>query len=102
MQIGHNRRLGTFIVLRDVYGDVFTYAGLGSVAPSYTRAKPSKANGSSPIVKAASTRDPAPSKAATAGSQTPVTLQVKTPAPQNHGSGGGRAELRAPKTLPPG
>jgi hypothetical protein len=102
LQIGHNRRLGTFIVLRDVYGDVFTYAGLGSVAPSYTRAKPSKANGSSPIVKAASTRDPAPSKAATAGSQTPVTLQVKTPAPQNHGSGGGRAEVQSSEDAPAG
>ena len=102
LQIGHNRRLGNYIVLRDVYGDVFTYAGLGSVAPSYTRAKPSKANGSSPIVKAASTRDPAPSKAATAGSQTPVTLQVKTPAPQNHGSGGGRAEVQSSEDAPAG
>jgi soluble lytic murein transglycosylase-like protein len=101
VQMGNSRRLGRYIVLRDVYGDVFTYAGLGSIAPSYTRAKPAKASGSS-VVKAASTRDPAPSKAATAGSQAPVTLQVKTPAPQNHGSGGGRAEISAPEDVPAG
>ncbi len=23
------------MILRDVYGDLFTYAGLGSIAPSY-------------------------------------------------------------------
>ena len=28
------RALGHYIVLRDVYGDVFTYAGLGSIAPT--------------------------------------------------------------------
>ncbi len=102
LQIGNSRRLGHFIVLRDVYGDVFTYAGLGSVAPSYTREKPARTKGTSPVVQAASTHDPAPSKAATAGSQTPVTLQVKTPAPQNHGSGGGRAELASSEEVPAG
>jgi hypothetical protein len=102
LKIGNNRRLGHFIVLRDVYGDVFTYAGLGSVASSYTREKPASTKGTSPVVQAASTRDPAPSKAATAGSQAPVTLQVKTPAPQNHGSGGGRAELASSEDVPAG
>ncbi len=102
VQIGDSRRLGHFIVLRDVYGDVFTYAGLGSVATSYTREKPARTKGTSPVVQAASTRDPAPSKAATAGSQAPVTLQVKTPAPQNRGSGGGRAELASSEDVPAG
>ncbi len=102
LQIGNSRRLGHFIILRDVYGDVFTYAGLGSVAPSYTREKPASTKGTSPVVQAASTHDPAPSKAATAGSQAPVTLQVKTPAPQNHGSGGGRAELASSEDVPAG
>ena len=102
IKIGKNSKLGRFIVLRDVYGDVFTYAGLGSVAPSYTRAKPSSASGNSSVVQVASSHDPAPSKAATAGTQAPVTLQVKTPAPQNHGAGGGRAEIASAEGVPAG
>ncbi|HEY1835036.1 MAG TPA: lytic murein transglycosylase [Solirubrobacteraceae bacterium] len=80
IEIGKSRQLGRFVVLRDVYGDLFTYAGLGSVAPTYFVPKPSGRQGSSQAVKAASTHDPAPSEAATAGVQ-PVTLQVKTPTP---------------------
>ena len=37
--LGHSRSLGSYVVLRDVYGDVFTYAGLGSIAHSYRPAK---------------------------------------------------------------
>jgi hypothetical protein len=33
VQLGTSRKLGKYLVLRDVHGDVFTYAGLGSVAP---------------------------------------------------------------------
>ena len=102
MQIGHSRKLGRLVVLRDVYGDLFTYAGLGSIAPSYTVAKPTRTKGSSPVVQAASTRDPAPSKPATAGAQSPVTLQVKAPAPQNHGSGGGRTSIPTTESVPAG
>jgi membrane-bound lytic murein transglycosylase B len=34
LQLGSSRKLGKYVVLRDVYGDVFTYSGLGSIAPS--------------------------------------------------------------------
>jgi murein DD-endopeptidase MepM/ murein hydrolase activator NlpD len=34
-RIGHNRRYGSYVVLRDVYGNQYTYAGLGSVAKVY-------------------------------------------------------------------
>ncbi len=100
-QIGESRALGRFVVLRDVYGDVFTYAGLGSIAPSYAAAKSGAPSGTSAAIQAASTRDPVPSKPATAGTQTPVTLQVKTPAPQNHG-GGGRASIPTSEAVPAG
>jgi membrane-bound lytic murein transglycosylase B len=93
MQIGESKRLGKFIVLRDVYGDVFTYAGLGSIAPTYTVAKPTPAKTSSNVVKTASTHDPVPTQPASAGAQAPMTLQVKTPAPQDKGSGGGRISI---------
>ena len=33
--LGRSHRLGKYVILRDIYGDVFTYAGLGSIAPSY-------------------------------------------------------------------
>ncbi|HEX4436595.1 MAG TPA: lytic murein transglycosylase [Solirubrobacteraceae bacterium] len=102
MQIGDSRKIGRYIVLRDVYGDLFTYAGLGSIAPTYTVAKPTATKTTSAVVKTASTHDPAPSKAATAGSQTPVTLQVKTPAPQNHGGGGKALIAAAGEAVPAG
>jgi hypothetical protein len=33
--LGSSHRLGKYVILRDIYGDVFTYAGLGSIAPRY-------------------------------------------------------------------
>ncbi|HEY0516988.1 MAG TPA: lytic murein transglycosylase [Solirubrobacteraceae bacterium] len=95
-QIGTSPKLGHFIVLRDVYGDEFTYAGLGSLAPSYAVAKPGAAKRPSPAVQVASSHDPAPSQAATAGTQAPVTLQVKTPAPQDKSAHGGSTSVDAP------
>ncbi len=84
-QIGSSRRLGRYLVLRDVYGDIFTYAGLGSIAPTYTLPKPASAQATSPLVEVASRRDPAPSQAASAGVQSPLTLLVKTPKPKVQG-----------------
>jgi Transglycosylase SLT domain len=37
--LGRSHRLGRYVILRDIYGDVFTYAGLGSIAPSYRLGK---------------------------------------------------------------
>lgn len=38
--LGRSRRLGNYLVLRDTYGDVFTYASLGSIVPSFRPPKP--------------------------------------------------------------
>jgi hypothetical protein len=35
VKLGYSRKLGRYVILRDVYGDVFTYAGLGAIAHSY-------------------------------------------------------------------
>ncbi len=35
LKLGSSRKLGRYLILQDVYGDVFTYAGLGSIARSY-------------------------------------------------------------------
>jgi hypothetical protein len=99
VELGRSRRLGRYVVLRDVYGDLFTYAGLGSIAPTYTVAKPSPARVKSPAIEAASTRDPAPSRPASAGSQPPVTLKVKAPvskAPTAASGAGGSTQGASP------
>jgi soluble lytic murein transglycosylase-like protein len=79
VKIGDSRQLGKYVVLRDVYGDVFTYAGLGSVAPWYTLPKEESSKMKSPVVEAATTPAPAPSLPASAGTQPPFTLTVKSP-----------------------
>jgi len=66
--LGRSHRLGKYVILRDIYGDVFTYAGLGSIAPSYRLPKvPSAA-----LVAAAK-----PQAAGAAGSDSPLTLRVQ-------------------------
>jgi len=75
--IGASRKLGHYVVLRDTYGDLFTYAGLGSIAPRYRLPKPTQVKvptGSLPSGESAS--DPAPKQAASGGRQLPVTLHV--------------------------
>ncbi|HEV3071090.1 MAG TPA: lytic murein transglycosylase [Solirubrobacteraceae bacterium] len=79
VKLGHSHRLGNYLALRDVYGDVFTYAGMGSIAPRYhVAARPVKAKQlSSPLKPPVG--EPAPTKPASAGRQLPKTLHVKTP-----------------------
>jgi hypothetical protein len=75
--IGASRKLGRYLVLRDTYGDLFTYAGLGSIAPAYHLPKPAQVQvpkGALQSEEAGS--DPAPKQAASAGRQLPLTLHV--------------------------
>jgi soluble lytic murein transglycosylase-like protein len=102
VQIGDSRKLGKYVVLRDVYGDVFTYAGLGSIAPTYVLPKAPKTKTKSQVVEAASTRDPAPLQPATAGIQSPVTLSVKAPPANPAGADQVSVQANAPETAPPG
>ncbi len=69
--LGHSHSLGRYLVLRDVYGDVFTYAGLGSIAPRYRPAVPTVER------RVTASQDPAPTQPATAGHQSPLTLKVR-------------------------
>ena len=78
---GHSAKLGNYIVLRDVYGDVFTYAGMGSVASHYRKPKPPRAAAASSTAALAAVVDAGeskPTQAATAGTHPPVTLKVKS------------------------
>jgi len=67
-KVGESKRLGNYIVLQDVYGNRYTYSGLGEVADHYpvlkedaTDVRAIKAHGEGV--------DPEPVKAASAGSQ---------------------------------
>jgi membrane-bound lytic murein transglycosylase B len=78
--LGSSHRLGKYVILRDIYGDVFTYAGLGSIAPSYRLPKvPSAALIASAKTPAAGagTGTSAPGQPASAVSNSPLTLRVK-------------------------
>jgi soluble lytic murein transglycosylase-like protein len=74
--IGASRKLGEYVVLRDTYGDIFTYAGLGSLAPSYRLPRPTQLQVPKGALPSGETGDPTPTQAATAGSQSPVTIHV--------------------------
>jgi murein DD-endopeptidase MepM/ murein hydrolase activator NlpD len=39
-RVGYSKQLGRYVVLQDVYGNVYTYARLGKIAPSYPSPKP--------------------------------------------------------------
>jgi hypothetical protein len=77
VRIGSSRRLGKYLVLRDTYGDLFTYAGLGGIAPDYRLSKPAQVHVPKGALQSVDTAsDPKPTQAATAGRQPPVTLHV--------------------------
>jgi soluble lytic murein transglycosylase-like protein len=108
VKLGRSHTLGRYVILRDVYGDVFTYAGLGSIAPSYRLPKPTLTSVRASAVAAASGHVPKPSQPATAGRQLPLTLRVKTPARQaatgTAAAGGGEAFVppSSPESAPAG
>ncbi len=78
--LGKSRKLGRYLVLRDTYGDVFTYAGLGSIAPEYRLPKPAQVHvPKGALAEVEASGDPKPTRAASAGSQPPLTLHVAKP-----------------------
>jgi membrane-bound lytic murein transglycosylase B len=82
VKLGSSKKLGRYLILRDVYGDVFTYAGLGSIASHYPRPKKPKtpklgAGSDASALPAASSGEGKPKQPATAGHHAPVTLKVK-------------------------
>jgi hypothetical protein len=86
VKLGDSQKLGKYLIMRDVYGDVFTYAGLGSIASHYPKPKAPKANNAAgaaatslPGSANASTSEAKPTLPATAGHHAPVTLSVKAP-----------------------
>ena len=93
VQVGESRQLGKYVILKDVYGDVFTYAGLGRVARTYSPPKVARGPVKSAGIEAAGTHDPAPALPASAGSQPPVTIQGKAPAKHTKAKARGGASV---------
>ncbi len=70
VQIGDSPSLGRFISLRDAYGNTYTYAQLGDVAPVYPVLEPHVHTAlSARIARSGAKAEPAPSGPATAGAQ---------------------------------
>ncbi|HEV7529211.1 MAG TPA: lytic murein transglycosylase [Solirubrobacteraceae bacterium] len=98
VKLGSSHELGKYVILRDVYGDVFTYAGLGSIASHYPKPKTSAgaAASATPSLPAVSNAEPKPKLPATAGAHPPVTLKVKKPASKGAHAGSSAAKAAAP------
>ena len=72
IKVGRNARLGNFIMLRDVYGNTYTYAGLKSVATKVPVPKEKTQSKASIRKELALPKDPAPTEAATKSSGSAV------------------------------
>jgi soluble lytic murein transglycosylase-like protein len=100
VKLGDSQKLGKYLIMRDVYGDVFTYAGLGSIASRYPKPKAPKAknaaaSASAPLSGAANASEAKPTLPATAGHHAPVTLSVKAPK-DAHGAAASSSSEPAP------
>ena len=96
-KVGSSRALGKYVVLRDVYGDVFTYAGMGSLAASYRQAKSPPAAGVSPAAStpASGAQGGSPSQPGGATRRAPITLHVRRPHASRGAGAGSRASTQA-------
>ena len=70
-KIGRSDKLGRYLILQDVYGNRYMYAGLVEVSQFYPvpKADPSGSSTSVKVVRAREKRDPKPSGAASSGRQ---------------------------------
>jgi hypothetical protein len=89
--LGHSHSLGNYVVLRDLYGDAFTYAGLGSIAHSYKPPTPLRPPAAPP-----STGQEAAGQRTGASSQLPLTLAVKGRSGSQAPAASGRAVPQPP------
>ncbi len=76
VKLGYSRKLGRYVILRDVYGDVFTYAGLAGIAPTYKLAKSETAANPSAQRASDSTRSTARSTASASATKPTGKVRV--------------------------
>ena len=84
VKIGQSKQLGRYIELQDATGNTYTYANLGSIPTQYPVPKPQKVTATSIAKALLAPTGPAPSQAATAGTQqapaTPSTAKATSQA----------------------
>lgn len=68
VKVGNSKRLGNFVIMKDVYGNTYTYGGLKKTATKVAVAKETKQSKASIAKELKLPRDAKPSKAASAGS----------------------------------
>jgi hypothetical protein len=99
MQLGRSRRLGRYVVLRDIYGDVFTYAGLGSIARTYSLPQAPRAPVRPvrvPVAAVASAHEGSPTQPANVDIRPPLTLMVRPSKRAADGAGASGGGASAP------
>jgi murein DD-endopeptidase MepM/ murein hydrolase activator NlpD len=80
VKIGNDDRLGKFIMLRDAYGNTYTYGRLKKLAHKYPVPKSQSVSQSQVDKELKLSKDPKPTAPASAGSQAPVKANAKVPA----------------------
>jgi murein DD-endopeptidase MepM/ murein hydrolase activator NlpD len=69
VKIGQSKQLGHYVELQDATGNIYTYANLGSIPSRYPVPKPVKVSATSIAKALLAPASPAPSQAASAGTQ---------------------------------
>jgi Transglycosylase SLT domain/Peptidase family M23 len=82
--LGHSKALGRYIRLQDATGNTYTYAHLGRIASDYAAPKPVKISALDIAKELSVPKIKAPTKAATAGTQSAVRVSGNTITPTTH------------------
>ena len=101
-KIGRSRKLGRYVIVQDVYGNRYTYAGLGSVAKTYAapRSDVAERGVSAKALKAnRDPKDPSPRLAASAGRQPNKPQKSRRPARRERQSAARRPEAAVKERL---
>jgi hypothetical protein len=69
IKVGHSKKLGNYVELQDATGNVYTYAGLGSISKTYPVPKPVKVTAAQIAKQLSIPTAPPPKAPATAGVQ---------------------------------
>jgi murein DD-endopeptidase MepM/ murein hydrolase activator NlpD len=103
IRIGSNKRLGRFLMLRDAYGNTYTYGHLAKLATEYPVPKPAKESATQVSHELhLPKKDPAPTAPASAGRQvlpTPKPKELPKPKPAAAPTSAAAEAVAAPQNV---
>jgi hypothetical protein len=103
LRIGSNKRLGRFLMLRDAYGNTYTYGHLAKLATEYPVPKPAKESATQVSHELhLPKKDPAPTAPASAGRQvlpTPKPKELPKPKPAAAPTSAAAEAVAAPQNV---